>query len=328
MAVQVEREQPLPSARASSILTQLRERLRRRTVMGPLAKRRERWFYLMISPWLIGFIAFQAGPIIAAGLLSFNDYSLTRGATWVGLKHYETLLADPLAIRTFWNTAYYAFVSVPLGIVVAFVLAILLNQKLRGINVFRTIFFVPAVVEGVAVYMLWGWIFNPRFGLINALLDLVGIRGPAWLASENWAMPAMIIISLWRVGWMMLIYLAGLQDIPQEYYEASEIDGASRWQMFWHITIPLISPVTFFLFVTGLIFAMQIFTPLYVLTRGGPNNSTMTLSLLIFFAAITFDRMGYASALAMLLFMVILLITLAQFLGARRWVHYTSEEVH
>jgi multiple sugar transport system permease protein len=219
-------------------------------------------------------------------------------------------------------------VSVPLGIVVAFVLAILLNQKLRGINVFRTIFFVPAVVEGVAVYMLWGWIFNPRFGLINALLDLVGIRGPAWLASENWAMPAMIIISLWRVGWMMLIYLAGLQDIPQEYYEASEIDGASRWQMFWHITIPLISPVTFFLFVTGLIFAMQIFTPLYVLTRGGPNNSTMTLSLLIFFAAITFDRMGYASALAMLLFMVILLITLAQFLGARRWVHYTSEEVH
>lgn len=302
-----------------------RRRLWRSEPMGPLNRRRERWFYLFIAPWIIGFIAFQAGPIVVAGLMSFADYSWTRGLEWVGAAHFQTMAADPLFHKTLINTAYYALVSVPLGVAVAFGLAYLLNQKVLGVNFFRTLFFLPSVVQGVAVIMLWGWIFSPRFGLINATLDVVGIRGPAWLQSETWAMPAVILMSLWSVGWMMLIYLAGLQDIPVELYEAAELDGASAGQKLRYITLPLISPVTFFLVVTNIIAAMQVFTPTYVLTRGGPNNATMTISLLIYFSAFVWNKLGYASAVAMVLFALILLITLFQFRFARRWVHYGTE---
>jgi multiple sugar transport system permease protein len=308
-----------------NFLKRIFKRTTQRETIGPLGKRRERWFFIMIAPWIIGFLVFQAGPILVAGLLSVGDYSNARGFTWVGLENYRVMLDDPLVRETLGNTIYYTFVSVPFGLVVAFALAFLLNQKVRGSNIFRTIFFLPSVIQGVAVFMLWGWIFNPRFGLINNLLKSIGITGPGWLHDEQWAMPTLILMSLWSIGWMMLVYLAGLQDIPQELYEASELDGASAWQKLRYITIPLISPVTFFLFITGIIGSMQVFAPAYVLTRGGPNYATTTISLLIYFAAFLWDRMGYAAALAVLLFIFILIITLIQFGVARRWVYYASE---
>jgi multiple sugar transport system permease protein len=293
--------------------------------IGRLSRHKERWFYVLILPWVIGFLVFQLIPILSVGVLSFSRFNVVSGITWIGLENFKTLFRDPLVAKTMLNTLYYTFVSVPLGLIFAFFLALLLNQKLRGVVIFRTIFFLPAVVSGVAVTLLWGWIFNPKYGLINAMLAWFGIRGPAWLMSETWAMPSVIIMSLWGVGWMMLIYLAGLQDIPQELYEAAEIDGASRLKRMLHITIPMISPVTFFLFITSIIGSMQVFTPTYVLTRGGPNNATMTISLLTFFSAFMWDKMGFASALALLLFLFIMAITLFQFGVGKHWVYYTTE---
>ncbi len=319
-------EKPVRSeSEGKSIRRKMTKRRRQQEKIGPLARHRERWFYLLISPWIIGFILFQAGPILGAGLLSVVNFSFLRGIQWIGFENYISLTRDPLVAKTLMNTLYYTFVSVPLGLITAFMLAFFLNQKIRGMNIFRTIFFLPSVIQGVAVYMLWGWIFNPKFGLINNLLKFIGINGPGWLYNEKWAMPTLILMSVWGVGWMMLIYLAGLQDIPQELYEASELDGANGWQKLRYITIPLISPVTFFLFITSIIGSMQVFAPAYVLTRGGPAYATTTIALLIYFAAFLWDRMGYGAALAMLLFLFIMIITLIQFGVAKRWVYYASE---
>jgi multiple sugar transport system permease protein len=312
-------------AQQASLWQSLQRRMRGVEVVGPLFKRRERWFYLMISPWLVGFVVFMAGPLISAVGLSFAHFNLTTGATWAGIENYVTMTRDPLFFKTLGNTAYYTFVSVPLGLIVAFALALLLNQKLPAVNIFRTIFFLPSVVSGVAVLLLWSWIFNPKYGLINGFLAEIGVDGPGWLQSQEWSMPALIIISLWGIGWMMLVFLAGLQDIPPELSEAAEIDGATAWQKLWHVTIPMISPVTFFLFVTGLIFAMQVFIPAYILTKGGPNNSTMTLSLLIYLAAFQWDKMGYATAAAVVLIVITLVITLVQFRVGDLWVHYETK---
>lgn len=312
-------------ANRPNFVMRILRKAKQREKVGPLARRRERWFYAMIAPWIIGFVVFQAGPIVGAALLSVADYSASKGITWVGLDNYAMMFEDPLVGRTLLNTIYYTFVSAPLGLIAAFILAFFLNQKVRGVNIFRTVFFLPTIIQGVAVYMLWGWIFNPRFGLVNNLLKLIGINGPGWIYDEKWAMPTLIIMSLWGVGWMMLIYLAGLQDIPMELYEASELDGASGWQKLRYITIPMISPVTFFLFITSIIGSMQVFAPAYVLTRGGPGYATTTIALLIYFAAFLWKRMGYAGALAMVLFVFILVVTLVQFLVAKRWVYYASE---
>jgi multiple sugar transport system permease protein len=309
----------------SDILGRLRRRPGQRERIGPIARRRERWFYLLISPWIIGFILFQAGPLIASALLAFANYNLTKGITWVGLRHFENMLTDDVAIKALGNTVYYTLGSVPPGMFVAFCLASLLNQKIRGVTIFRTIFFLPAVVTGVAVIMLWGLIFNPNFGLLNAMLEWIGINGPAWLQDEDWAMPAMIIMSLWSIGWIMLIYLAGLQSVPQELYEASDIDGATWLQKLRFITVPMLSPVTFFLLITNLITSFQIFAPAFVLTRGGPLNATTTLSLLIYQSAFQYSSLGYASALAVVLFLIILAITIIQFKLSKNWVFYETE---
>lgn len=313
------------SGGARTFWGRLRSLIGDREKPGPIGKRRERWFYLMILLWIVGFLAFHAGPILAAFGLSFSNFHLTRGVTWVGLEHYRSLVQDPLVLKTLGNTIYYTLGSVILGLLIAFGLALLLNQRIGGINIFRTVFFLPSVVSGVAVIMLWGMIFNPEFGMLNSLLEFFGIQGPAWLHSETWAMPAVILMSVWNIGWMMLVFLAGLQGIPKELYEAAEIDGASTWDKTRYVTIPLISPVTFFLLVTNIIFSFQVFTPTYVLTRGGPNNATMTISLLIFLAAFQWNRMGFATALAVVLFVIILSVTGAQFFLSGRWVHYETE---
>jgi multiple sugar transport system permease protein len=291
-----------------------------------LAKQRERWFYLLISPWLIGLILFQAGPILGALALSFADWRLPQPPAFVGLANFRTLLADPLLGRTLFNTAYYALGTVPLGIGLGLVLALLLTRQRRGIHLFRTVFFLPAVVSGVATVLLWGWIFNPRFGVVNALLAQLGIRGPGWLQDEAWAMPAIILMSLWGIGTSMVVYLAALQGVPLELHEAASLDGAGRWSRFRHVTWPLISPVTFFLLVVNLIGSFQVFTPTYILTRGGPNNATLTLPLYIYLNAFAWGRLGYASMLALVLFVAILALTLLQFRLADRWVFYSGDK--
>ena len=236
--------------------------------------RRERWFYLLISPWLDRLAALSRRPRSWVRCsLSFADWPLPQPPSFVGLDHFRTLLADPLLGRTLFNTAYYALGTVPPGIALGLGLALLLNRRRRGVTLFRTIFFLPAVVSGVATILLWGWVFNPRYGIANALLAPVGIRGPGWLQDEAWAMPALILMSLWNVGTNMIVYLAALQGVPQDLHEAAALDGAGRWARFRHVTWPLISPVTFFLLVVNLIGAFQVFTPTYILTRGGPNNA-------------------------------------------------------
>jgi multiple sugar transport system permease protein len=291
-----------------------------------LQKRKERWFWLFILPWVIGFLVFQLGPILYAGALSFSKFNFNAGLTWIGLQNYRNILADEVFVKTIGNTIYYTIGSVPLSLIVAFFLAFMLNQKVKGVTIFRTIFFLPSVIQGVAVYMLWGWIFNPKFGIINNLLTKLGITNPpGWLESETWVMPAIIIISLWGVGWMVLVYLAALQEIPEELYEACELDGGGFFQKIWYITLPMISPVTFFLLISGMISAMQIYAPAYVLTEGGPNFASTTISLLIYYSAFRWNAMGEGAAMAVLLFLAILLFTVIQFALSGRWVHYQTE---
>jgi multiple sugar transport system permease protein len=287
-----------------------------------LARRRERWFYLLIAPWLIGLLLLQVGPILAGFGLSVMEWPLPRPPVFVGLAHLRTLASDPLFWRTLLNTAYYALGTVPTGLALGLALALLVRRPYRGITFFRALYFLPVVASGVAMTLLWSWIFNSRYGLINGLLAGVGIRGPAWLQDAQWAMPALILMSLWNVGVTMLIYLAALQDVPSELYEAAALDGAGRRARFRYITLPLISPVTFYLLIANFIGSFQVFTPAYILTRGGPNNATLTLPLYIYFSAFSYGKLGYAAALSLALFLIILLLTLLQFILARRWVFY------
>jgi multiple sugar transport system permease protein len=220
----------------------------------------------------------------------------------------------------------YSAISVPLVLVLALGLALLLNQKLRGVTFFRTVYYLPTVMSGVAVATLWKWIFNTDYGILNQLLDKIGIRGPAWLTDESWAIWALIIASTWTVGGSMLIFLAGLQSIPNDLYEAASLDGAGSWNKFRNITVPLISHVTFFNLVLGIIGALQVFTEAFVLTRGGPNNSTMLLSVLLYRNAFEFLKMGYASALAWVMFLIVLALTLVVFRSAPMWVHHQETQ--
>ncbi len=289
-------------------------------------RRQERWFYLLISPWLIGFILFQGGPLLAALLLSFSNWEWPQSPTFVGLTHFQEMTVDPLFLKTLFNSAYYAVGSVPLGLLIGLGLALLVNRRLRGIAIFRAIFFLPVVISGVALALLWGWLFNPRFGPVNIFLGALGIDGPGWLQDKNWAMPTLILMSIWQVGVNMVIYLAALQQVPKALYEAAALDGADPLRRFRHITLPLISPVTLYLTIIGFIASFQVFTPTYVLTRGGPENATLTLPLYIYFNAFAWGAPGYASALAALLFILILGLTLIQFRVARRWVFYLGRQ--
>jgi multiple sugar transport system permease protein len=299
----------------------------RRRKIGKLAQREELAFYLFISPWLIGFLLFTGGPILAALGISFSEYSILQPPRWIGLENYQLLFADELFFTSLVNTLYYVGVSVPLGLSLAFMMAIALNQKVRGQTWFRTIFYLPSVVSGIVVALLWGWIFNGDFGLINFLLSLIGITGPQWLFSTSWAMPAFIIMSLWGVGGSMIVFLAGLQSIPEHLYEAAEIDGAGELAKFRHVTLPMMSPVIFFNMIVMVIGAFQIFDQVYIMTqgKGGPANATLVYVLYLYRNGFEYFKMGYASALAWILFLIILAITIAQFIGAKRWVYYEHD---
>lgn len=294
---------------------------------GTLARRRERWFYLLISPWLIGFLLFQLVPLVGAFLLSFHEWPLPKAPYFVGFRHFSSLFTDPIFRRTLLNTVYYALGTVPPGIALGLSLALLLNRKRHGVAVWRAVFFLPVVISGVATTLLWGWIFNPKYGLVNNLLGLLGISGPGWFYDEAWAMPALILMSLWNVGINMVVYLAALQNIPRELVEAAKLDGAGGRARFIHVTWPLISPATFYLLIVNLIGAFQVFTPTYILTRGGPNNATLTLPLYIYLNVFSYGKMGYGAALSWAALVLILGLTLVQFRLAHGWVFYTGGEM-
>jgi len=280
------------------------------------------------SPLIVGLVAFTAYPVVSSLYYSFCNYPMLKPPVWVGLANYRALAQDPVFYKSIANTLYYAVFATPVGIAVAFLLAVLLNQKVKGMAVFRTMFFVPSIVPMVAGSVLWLWILNPQYGLLNTLLIAMHLPAPQWMADPNWSKPALILMSTWGVGGWMLIYLAGLQDVPQELYEAAEIDGAGAWQRMRNITMPFMSPHLFFTLVMGLIGAAQYFTQAYVMTngKGGPVDSTRFFSLYLFQNAFQYWKMGYACAMAWILFIVILVFTLLLFRTSARYVYYGGEK--
>jgi multiple sugar transport system permease protein len=281
--------------------------------------------YIAISPWILGFIIFTGGPIIASFIFSFCEYPIVQSPKYIGLENYREIFGDELFWKSLKVTSYYALGAVPLHLIIGLLLSVLMNQKVKGINLFRTMYYTPAVVSGVAVAILWRWIFNPDFGVLNYLLRLIGIKGPAWLGDTNWVIPAFIVMSLWAVGGSMIIYLAGLQGIPTQLYEAAKIDGASVLQQFFSITIPMMSPVILFNLVMGIIGSFQIFTQAYVMTGGGPMNASLFYVLYLYRNAFLYFKMGYGSALAWILFIIVLVFTLLIFKSSPMWVYYEGE---
>ncbi|MGJ9382263.1 carbohydrate ABC transporter permease [Salipaludibacillus sp. CF4.18] len=281
------------------------------------------WGYLFIAPPLIGFVLFAFLPILYSVYVSFTNYDLYNDPVWIGADNYTRLFfEDALFRKTILNT-FYAAVGIPLGMIVSLGIAMALNQKIRGISIFRTAFFLPAVSSVVAVTLLFRWIFNADFGLLNIGLGFIGIDGPNWLTSETWAMPALIIQGIWGgLGINMILYLAALQGVNRALYEAADIDGGNGWQKFRYITIPSISPTTFFILITSTIGALQDFQRFMIMTEGGPNYSTITVVYYIYNNAFSYMEMGYASAMAWLLGIIILIITLINFKVAQKWVHY------
>lgn len=297
----------------------------RRKGFGPLVRKDLINGLLFISPWIVGFIVFQAYPVLASLYYSFTNYDIVSPPKFAGLSNYvEMFTTDPNYFRVVRNTLFYALIAIPLNMLMAVCIAMLLNQKVRGLSFFRTLFFLPSVVPEIASALLWAWILNPQFGLINNVLKLLGIPTVGWMADPNWAKPGLILIGLWGFGGSMVIYLASLQDIPRQLYEAADIDGANSWQKTFAITIPMLTPTIFFNLVLGIIGALQYFTTAFVLS--GPAGSTTFYSLHIFSYAFTYFRMGYASALAWVLFAAVLLITLVLFKTSGRWVYYEGDK--
>ncbi len=290
--------------------------------MGRLARREALECYLFISLAVAGFLIFQAGPIGVSAFLSLTNSELVGTPAWVGLRNYSAMLHDPLFWQSLKVTVTYAVVAVPLGLALSLLVALLMNQNVRGISVFRTVYYLPSVISGVAVAVLWRWILNPEFGILNLLLGYLRIDGPNWLLDRQWALPSLILMSLWGIGGSMMIYLAGLQGIPTHLYEAVEIDGGGMWDKFAHVTIPMISPVVFFNLVTGIIWTFQEFTRVYVMTQGGPSNATLFYGLYLYRNAFRYFQMGYASALAWVLLLIILAMTLMLFRTSQLWVYY------
>lgn len=282
--------------------------------------------YLCLLPWMLGVLAFVLGPMIFSFILSFYESDLLTRNYYIGLKNYQELINDPLFWQSLKVTFIYAFTSVPLGTALALLIAMLLNQKIVALGAWRTIYYLPTVISGVAVSLLWLQIFNPRAGLLNNFLGLFGIPGPSWLYSSQWALPALIIMSVWGVGSSMLLYLAGLQGIPTHLYEAAIIDGANSVRKFWHVTIPMLTPTIFFSVIISLIGAFQFFTQALIMTGGGPNNATLSMVLYLYNKAFLQVRFGYASAVAWVLFAIIITFTLLFQYSSKHWVYYEGEQ--
>lgn len=282
--------------------------------------------YIFLSPWLIGFLLFLVGPMIASIFLSMTEYKMISKPVWIGLANYERMISDPLVIHSMKVTIKYVVFAVPLGMITAMAVAVLLNQKIRASGIFRTVFYLPSVISGVAIALVFAWIFNYRFGILNYLISFVGIEGPNWLGDPRYALWAFVLMSLWGIGGNVLIYLAALQGVPVSLHEAATIDGANTWTRFWKITIPLITPAILFTLVMGVIGSFQTFTQAYIMTNGGPANATLLFLLYLYKNAFNWFEMGYASALAWLLFIIVLLMTITLWATSARWVYYEGEE--
>ncbi len=302
-----------PESPASSVRRLFRWNMRKReALMG----------YLFLSPWLIGFVVFLLGPMVASIYLSLTDYKMIKAPVWVGLANYERMFSDPFVAKSLQVTATFTFISVPMSIILALSVAMLLNQKIVASGVFRTIFYLPSLISGVAVAIVFAWIFNYRFGILNFLLGLVGIDGPNWLGHPRYVLWAFIIMGLWGIGGNVVIFLAALQGVPVSLHEAAKIDGANGWHRFRNITLPLITPVLLFTLIMGIIGTFQTFTTSYIMTGGGPANATLFFLLYLYRNAFNWFEMGYASALAWLLFIIILTCTLILWRSSGRWVYY------
>lgn len=287
--------------------------------------------YLFISPWILGMVLFALGPILASFGLAFTRWNLFTEPEYVGWANFQKLAHDPLFYKSVFNTIYYTVFAVPLGLVLALGLAMLVNHRLRGVNFFRTAFFLPNVVAGIAMLLLWKWLFDPNFGLINlfldwtglmAVLEWIGIGRPQWISSRAGAMPGLVFMSIWGLGGSMMIFLAGLQNIPRELIEAAELDGAGPWKRFRYVTVPLLTPTIFFLTMVGVIGSLQVFNQAYVMTQGGPAHATLFYVLYLFQTAFERFQMGYACAMALVLFIITLIVSLIQLAMGKKWVHY------
>jgi multiple sugar transport system permease protein len=289
-----------------------------------LARRNFLWGLLFTSPALLSLLWFTAYPVLTSLYYSFTSYSMFGPTRWIGAINYSDLFSDSNWWLSLSNTAYYIVFAVPLGILLALGLALLLNIRVRGISIYRTIFYLPSIMPIAAAAVVWGFMFNPQYGIVNSLLSTIGITGPGWLNSPAWAKPALIIISLWGVGNLMIIMLAGLQDVPQNTYDAARVDGAGTWARFRHVTLPFLSPHLLFALVTGLIAGFQYFTPAYVLTggTGSPAGSTLITSLYLYQNAFRYFKVGYASAMAWVLFIIIVICTALIFRFVGRRIYY------
>ncbi|MEW5718105.1 MAG: sugar ABC transporter permease, partial [Chloroflexota bacterium] len=279
--------------------------------------------YIGISPWLIGFLAFTLGPMIASFYFGFTNWRITTEPQWVGLDNYiEMFTGDRDFYQALRVTFTYVAIALPLNLIAGLALSLLLNHNLPGIGIFRTVFYLPVVLSGVAVALMWMWLLNPDYGVVNSILSAFGIQGPKWFFDPDTALLSIVVMNLWRVGGSAIIYLAGLQNIPPHLYEAAEMDGAGTWSKLWNVTIPMLTPTLFFQLVMEAIDAFQVFTAAYIITDGGPMRSTLFYMLYMFRTAFTDFEMGYASALAWVLGIIILIFTGLVFKSSPMWVYY------
>ena len=278
---------------------------------------------LFTLPFTLGFLAFTLYPLLASLYYSFTRYAILTPPKWIGLANYVTLFThDDLFWISLGNTLYFTALSVPVGLFTSFVLALALNVKVRGMSLYRTIYFLPTLVPSVALAILWLWLFNPQYGILNSILNLFGLPSLGWITDLNLAKPSLVLMGIWTVGGTVVIFLAGLQDVPSQLYEAAEIDGAGTLQRVFYITIPMMTPVILFNLITGIIGGFQYFTQAYIMTNGGPVNATLFYALYLYRSGFQYIKMGYASALAWILFLIVLLCTLAVFRTSRGWVYY------
>ena len=278
--------------------------------------------YICILPWIIGFLGFTAGPIVFSLWVSFNHYDVLSPPKFAGIDNYINMVNDELFWQSLKVTTIYVLGAVPTGVVAGYALALLLNQKVRGLSVWRTAFYMPAVVPGLAAAYLFAWMFNSDIGLINGALRMIGIQGPQWFGSREWVLPAFMLMHIWAAGGGLILYLAALQGVPTTLYDAAVVDGANAWQKFWNVTLPLTSPVVFFVFLTGMIGSFQVFTAGYIVTGGGPANASLFYVLYLYRSGWQHFEMGYAASLAWVLFLIIMLLTLLSLRVSQRMVYY------
>lgn len=286
---------------------------------------------LFTAPWTVGFLLFKAYPIVMSFYYSLTEYNLFSLPEWVGLDNYRQLFADEKFYKSLYNTMYLVVFGLLPHLAFALAMALLLNMNVKGQSLYRTIYFLPTLVPAVAASLLWLWLLNAKYGLVNDLLSMIGIVGPNWLVDPDWTKPAIVLMGFWGTGTTTVMYLAALQDVPRSLYEAAEIDGAGSWRKFWSITLPSISPVTLFQIIIGLIGTFQFFTEGLIFAEaaqsvGGPENSLLFYAIYLYQVAFSFLKMGYASAMAWMLFLVVMALTLIVYKTSARWVYYGGEK--